>query len=132
LRIFLIFQASWIRGYAANNSRALMRRRSSDALYVRMCLDTTAVSSSNSWCPNIMTACDSSNHIACQGEWEKADHGTGSATVRMRLDSELTTSQHASDVSPVKVNLVADDQPGEIYLPMDCGRRYSTGQREQI
>jgi hypothetical protein len=32
-------QAAWLRGYAANNSRALLRRRSSDAAYVRMCLD---------------------------------------------------------------------------------------------
>ena len=41
LKNCMYFQASWIRGYAANNSRALMRRRSSDAAYVRMCLDPT-------------------------------------------------------------------------------------------
>ena len=34
-----VFQISSVTGYAANNSRALLRRRSSDALYVRMCFD---------------------------------------------------------------------------------------------
>ena len=34
-----LFQKSHVTGYAANNSRALERRRSSDALYVMMCLD---------------------------------------------------------------------------------------------
>jgi hypothetical protein len=47
-----------VRGYAANNSRALMRRRSSDAAYVRMCLDPTG--SSNSWGLDIRTGCDCS------------------------------------------------------------------------
>jgi hypothetical protein len=45
-----------VRGYAANNSRALMRRRSSDAAYVRMCLDPAG--SSNSWGLDIRTGCD--------------------------------------------------------------------------
>ena len=33
--MFLSFQLSWIRGYAANNSRALQRRRSSTTEYVQ-------------------------------------------------------------------------------------------------
>jgi hypothetical protein len=93
-----------------------------------MCLDDTTVSS-NSWCPNIMTACDSNSHIACRGEWEKAEHFADSATGAKRLDCELTTSQH---VDADKGSLTDDAQPGEIYLPMDCGRRYSTGQREKV
>ncbi len=47
-----------MRGYAANNSRALMRRRSSDAAYVRMCLDPAG--SSNSWGLDIRTCSDCS------------------------------------------------------------------------
>ncbi len=47
-----------MRGYAANNSRALMRRRSSDAAYVRMCLDPAG--SSNNWNLDIRTGCDCS------------------------------------------------------------------------
>ena len=131
LKNCMYFQASWIRGYAANNSRALMRRRSSDALYVRMCLDTSVNSGSSSWCPG----CDISSHSSRRDStnWAEADR-RGSAMERLRLDCELVTSnrQREPQRSPVGPPASAADQPDEIYLPMDCGRRYSAGLKGQL
>ena len=49
LQVILDFflKKSSVTGYAANNSRALERRRSSDALYVKMCLDADSTGHNN-------------------------------------------------------------------------------------
>ena len=79
-----------MRGYAANNSRALMRRRSSDAAYVRMCLDPAG--SSNSWGLDIRTGSDCSCCDAacpqCYGRQRAEDYNWSEGVEVCRIGCE--------------------------------------------
>eukprot|EP00092_Neocalanus_flemingeri_P010718 GFUD01011544.1.p1 GENE.GFUD01011544.1~~GFUD01011544.1.p1 ORF type:complete len:474 (+),score=100.91 GFUD01011544.1:145-1566(+) len=113
-------KSSWIRGYAANNSRALLRRRSSVSEYVGMSIGAVKDISKQSY--SIL------ENSARRDSLSYYLSGRGKGKVKSRKSKFpqenviKSPTMHSSDIKREKTDL---STKMEDYLDMSCGRNQS-------
>ena len=115
IQVFL-FQNFSIRGYAANNSRALLRRRSSMTEYVGMSTGKDKDISK--------TSCPISERNLTPNPLVGSFSGSGRKTKDRKLNYQKALDKSPNiDINYTKREKTKCAKPNEDYLDMSCGRK---------